>query len=253
MRRSVAGALLGLSLLFGASVVAAQPKPGDKPGGAGPAPVEVDLDEGAESESEGAEPADGDESTTRGDPDLDAPPPKTTQPDGKKLSPLNPEPEEFPSKNRTDVPAELTALLSDIAALRGRVAALTTSLFRSKLRIYALTEGDDSVVASFVVTLDDGVVFRAPARFVADGERPIYEHAVAPGTHVIGIEIERHDARRRTYKTWQSSKFAIVVPENRLLEVDVLLEDDSDMAEDFPDDQDGEYELNVELRARTAE
>jgi hypothetical protein len=143
--------------------------------------------------------------------------------------------------------------LSDIAALRGRVAALTTSLFRSKLQIFARTEGDDSAVKSFVITVDDGVVFRAPARFSSGGERPLYEHAIAPGSHVIGVEIERYDVRGQTYKTWQSSKFAVTIPEGKLLVADVLLEDDSDMADDFPDDQDGEYELEVELRARVAE
>ena len=43
---------------------------------------------------------------------------------------------------------------------------------------------------------------------------------------------------------------SIVVPESKLVEAEVLVEDDSDMAVDFPDDQDGEYELNVRLRAR---
>jgi len=44
-----------------------------------------------------------------------------------------------------------------------------------------------------------------------------------------------------------------VVPENQTLEATVMLEDDSDMAEDFPDDQDGEYDLRVRLRAQVAE
>jgi hypothetical protein len=40
-----------------------------------------------------------------------------------------------------------------------------------------------------------------------------------------------------------------VVPESKRLETSITVEDDSDMAEDFPDDQDGEYELGVKLRA----
>ena len=70
---------------------------------------------------------------------------------------------------------------------------------------------------------------------------------------MLGVEIERVDARGREYKTWQSTKMSIVVPESKTVEARVELEDDSDMAVDFPDDQDGEYELNVKLRAQVAD
>jgi hypothetical protein len=242
-----------------------QDKPGSgskgAPGSRKPAPAA----DGAETEdtspyagARGAaadEPAPADESpATSGDAKLDEPPPPGAASAGKdKMSPLNPEPEEFPKGAPPRAPGELSALLSDIATLRGRVAALTTSLFSSKLRIYVQTEGDDARIDHFNITLDEGVVFQAPARFVAEDARAVYEHAVAPGNHVIAIEIERHDARAQTYKTWQVSKFAIVVPDKQLLEVDLKLEDDSDIAEDFPDDQDGEYELGVRLRARVTE
>ena len=81
----------------------------------------------------------------------------------------------------------------------------------------------------------------------------MYAHAVAPGHHVIGVEVERYDARNREYRTYQTSKFTVIVPESRTLSATVVLEDDSDMAEDFPDDQDGEYELGVKLRAQVEE
>ena len=81
----------------------------------------------------------------------------------------------------------------------------------------------------------------------------VYHHAVAPGQHVVGVEIERFDGRNRQYRTFQTSKFTVVVPENQTLDASVMLEDDSDMAEDFPDDQDGEYDLRVRLRAQVLE
>ena len=67
------------------------------------------------------------------------------------------------------------------------------------------------------------------------------------------MEVERYDARNRQYRTFQSSKFTVVVPENQTLEATVMLEDDSGMAEDFPDDQDGEDDLRVRLRAQVLE
>ena len=186
--------------------------------------------------------------------DLGEPPPRTVEKaDKTRPSPLTPMPNEFPDGGAAPSPAEYDRLLGDIAALRARVASLTTTMFKSKLRVSLETEGDDARITKLVVTLDDGVVFVAPPRFVADDEKTVYEHAVSPGHHVLGVEIERVDARGREYKTWQSSKMSLVVPESKTLEALVSLEDDSDMAVDFPEDEDGEYELNVKLRAQVVE
>jgi hypothetical protein len=187
-----------------------------------------------------------------GDDDLGPPPPKSGQRSEQRRSgsPLNPLPDEFPDGTVLPPPGEYDRVLGDIATLRSRAAALTTTLFKSKLRVRVTTEGKQSRITKLVVTLDDGVVFRAPERFSAEDGRVVYEHAVSPGHHVLGVEIERYDARGREYATWQASKLSIVVPENKVLSAELELEDDSDMAVDFPDDRDGEYELNVTLRAR---
>lgn len=206
----------------------------------------------AEVKAESSEPAE--PAPAGGSDDLGEPPPKTSADKGEtKLSPLNPAANEFPDGGLAPTPVEYDRLLGDIAALRSRVAALTTTLFASKLRVIVETRSDDARIASLAVTLDDGVVFSAPERFSAEDEKVVYEHAVAPGHHVVGIEVERYDSRAREYRTWQSSKFSVVVPENKLVEAHIIVEDDSDMAVDFPDDQDGEYELNVRLRARVTE
>lgn len=193
-------------------------------------------------------------SVTSGD-DLGAPPPKPgTESTGVRKSPLTPEPNEFPQGAPKPPPVAYDKLLSDIAALRSRVAAVTTTLFSSKLRVLVGVEGDDARVVSFRVTLDDGIVYAAPQNF-SGGDEPevVYEHAVAPGHHMLGIEIERYDARNREYRTFQTSKFSVIVPESKRLESSLRIEDDSDMAEDFPDDEDGEYDLRVRLRARVVE
>ncbi|MCA9629006.1 MAG: hypothetical protein KC766_15105 [Myxococcales bacterium] len=185
--------------------------------------------------------------------DDDEPPPRPQTGDGGKLSPLNPEPDEFPQGSESVTPPNYDQLLGDIASLRSRVSALTTTLYASKIRVIVETDGDDARIETFVVTLDGGVVYRAPKRFSAEDEKLIYEHGVAPGHHVLGVEIERSDARGKAYKTYQSSRFSIVVPEKKQLETHFVIEDDSDMAEDFPDDEDGEYDLRVRLRARVIE
>jgi hypothetical protein len=186
--------------------------------------------------------------------DLGAPPPRSTNDAGAvRPSPLTPAPNEFPAGAPKPAPVAYERLMADIAALRSRVAAVTTTLFSSKLRVLVGVEGDDARVASFRVTLDDGVIYAAADRFGGDEPQVVYEHAVAPGHHMLGVEIERYDARNRSYRTFQSSKFAVVVPESQKLETSFRIEDDSDMADEFPDDQDGEYDLRVRLRAQVVE
>ena len=228
------------------------------PGKPSPAESSAPADEGAGGDTAGhddtppasenaAAEAPNDESSK-----LDEKPPPQAASAAQNLSPLNPEPSESPKPSPAAGPEALDKLIADIATLRARVAALTTSLFSSKLRVYVHTDGDDARVQSFVVTLDDGVVFKGDPGFVAEDEKVVYEHAVAPGSHVVGIEVERQDARGASYRTWQTTRFAIQVPERRTLEAIVTVEDDSDMASDFPDDQDGKYELGVKLRAKVA-
>lgn len=218
-----------------------------KPEPAEPAPEPApEPDKAAEKEPEKA-PEPSSSPSDLGDPPPKAPDKATS---GTKLSPLTPEPEEFPKGGFSPPPVAYDRLLSQIAALRSRVAALTTTLYKSKLKVAIATEGDDARIAGLVVTLDDGVVYSAPERFAPAEFQTVYAHAVAPGHHVIGVEVERYDARNREYRTFQTSKFTVVVPEGRTLSATVVLEDDSDMAVDFPDDEDGKYKLVVKLRAR---
>ncbi|HXK18986.1 MAG TPA: hypothetical protein VNG33_14340, partial [Polyangiaceae bacterium] len=155
-----------LSLLACASLVGAAPA---QPGKKAAAPKEEAKPDAAKAAAK-AEPdkADkpvggGEAATGSGSDDLGAPPPKNVnelKPE-KKPSPLTPKPEEFPSGVAKPPPFEYDKLLGDIAALRSRVAALTTTLFASKLRVVVETKGDDARLTSFNITLDDGVVFAA--------------------------------------------------------------------------------------------
>jgi hypothetical protein len=247
-----------LALFACTSLVSAAPAQPGKKAAAPKEEAKPDAGKGAKVEADKTDkPVVGGDSaaTGTGPDDLGTPPPKeaSEQKPEQKPSPLTPKPEEFPGGAAKPPPFEYDKLLGDIAALRSRVAALTTTLFASKLRVVVETKGEDARLASFNITLDDGVVFAAPDRFSADDERTVYEHAVAPGHHVVGVEIERYDARNKEYRTWQSSRFSVVIPESKLVDAHLQIIDDSDMADDFPSDADGEYDLRVKLRARVVQ
>ena len=101
--------------------------------------------------------------------------------DGGRLSPLNPAADEFSDAGAVSAPADYDRLLADIAALRARVAAVSDTLFHSRIAIGLRVSGDHARIASLSVSIDDGQVWSSPASFRAESETTVYEHAVAPG------------------------------------------------------------------------
>jgi len=177
-----------------------------------------------------------------------APPPAASRP-----SPLNPTAREFPSTTPAPSTPQLDALLSRVAALRSRIAALAGAMFSSKLRIQVRAEGESVRLESLHVSLDGGLVYTAPPRSGFEQAETVYEHPVAPGQHVVAIAVERHDARNPQFSTWQESRFVVLVPEKKLLWTRFELDDESSMAEDFAEDNEGKYQLRVKLIAEVNE
>ena len=170
--------------------------------------------------------------------------------DGGRLSPLNPQPQEMPS-NAADAgaPIDYDRLLADIAALRARVAAVSDNLYHSRIAVALQTEGDKAKILRLTVSLDDGVVYTAPASFAAADMTPVYDHAVAPGRHAVTIDVDRKDARDEAFRTSQRSRFMVDVPRDHRLLVEVRMTDDSSMGADFPADKSGNYDLRFRVKA----
>jgi len=180
-----------------------------------------------------------------------APAPKTDVSDGgARSSPLNPQPEEFPDAGPLGMPADVDRILGDIAVLRARVAAIGDTLFKSRIVVRLEARGDHAKIGKLTVTLDDGIVYTAPPGLDFADETTVYDHAVAPGRHLLGVEIERRDDRAEGFGTGQRSRFSVEVPENQRLAATVRIDDDSDMGSEFPPNQKGSYDLRVRLRAR---
>jgi|HubBroStandDraft_4_1064222.scaffolds.fasta_scaffold51468_2 hypothetical protein len=178
------------------------------------------------------------------------PPPSDTLDGGGKLSPLNPEANEFSDAGVTAPSLDYDRLLADIGSLRARVAAVSDTLFHSRIAVAIEARGDHARTANLTVSLDDGVVWTSPAAFRADDPTVVYDHAVAPGHHAVGIDVERRDDRNDTFRSSQRSRFVVDVPADQKLTVQLELKDDSNMGGDFPADKKGRYDLRVRALAR---
>jgi hypothetical protein len=260
MRRSLASTLLvaclavsSLVLGQGKKPIRAKPKPK-------PAPAAAKATESAEEKPKPAEeetPAPAAEAPTPASKDSAEPPPAPEPPvknpfndGGVRSSPLNPRPEEFPDGGAVATPADLDKIMGDIATLRARVAAIGDTLFKSRIVLKVETRGDHAKFGKLAVSLDDGIVYTAPANFSADDETTIYDHAVAPGRHILTVDADRRDDRGDTFRTGQRSRVTLEVPENQRLEASIRIDDDSDMGADFPSSQKGSYDLRVRVRAK---
>lgn len=169
---------------------------------------------------------------------------------GMRSSPLNPEPEEFPDAGPSAAPPDVERVLGEIATLRARVAAIGDTLFKSRIVVRVEARGSHAKIGKLAVSLDDGVVYTAPPGLDLSDETTVYDHAVAPGRHILSVDIDRRDDRGDGFGTGQRSRFSIEVPENQRLATTVRIDDDSDMASDFPSSQKGGYDLRVRLRAK---
>jgi len=232
-----------------ATLALAQTRPAGKAAGKPARPTPPKTDAQAPDESR--------ERDTTGAADSGAPPepPPVAEANdgGVKPSPLNPTAQEMPSTSGDSgapgTPLDYDRLLADIAALRARVAAVSDNLYQSRVAVALQTDGDHGKIARLTVSLDDGVVYTAPASFAASDMTVVYDHAVAPGRHAVTVDLDRKDDREESFRTSQKNRFTVDVPRDHRVEVQVKVIDDSSMGKDFPADKSGKYDLRVRVKA----
>lgn len=178
--------------------------------------------------------------------------PVAAEGDGGRASPLNPGPGEMPSSGNVDAGAiDYERLLSDIAALRTRVAAVGESLFQSRMAVTLRADGDRGRVSKVTLLVDDGVVYTSPQGFRGDEPTPVFSRALAPGRHAVTVDVEREDKENAAFKSAQRSRFIVEVPRDEQLDVALRLEDDSSMG-DLPAKKKGEYDVRVRMKATSS-
>lgn len=178
------------------------------------------------------------------------PAPEDLGPGGSRLSPLNPAANEFSDAGLPTSALDYDRLLAEISSLRARVAAVSDTLFHSRISIALETNGDHGRIAALSLSVDDGVVWTGREGFRAEDPVTVYEHAVAPGHHAVTVDIERRDDRESTFRATQRSRFIVDVPADQKLSVRLKLGDDSNMGGEFPSDKKGQYDLRVQARAQ---
>lgn len=166
---------------------------------------------------------------------------------------LEPEPE--PEEETTDLGplrAELASLMDELVQTRSRIAVLGEHLFQTKVRIRVENRAGDQVLSNFALRLDGAPVFQADGDVGEDG-RQAFEGFAAPGPHEVTIEAEQRARADDEYRYVQRDRYRFQVVQGKLTEIVITLDDHSDVAEDFADDGEGEYDVRTRVRIATRE
>ena len=144
-------------------------------------------------------------------------------------------------------------LMDDLVQARSRVSALGAELFRTRVLIVLAdrTRGSQAM-ARFVVHLDGAPVFQSDGPVEgADDQRELFTGAVAPGPHVLTLEIEQRARDDDNYRYTLRESYRFEVTRERLSEVTLILEDGSDIARAFRAGGEGRYDVRTRMRVAT--
>lgn len=149
--------------------------------------------------------------------------------------------------------ADWSTLMDDMVSARQRVATLGEELFRTRMAVTVQDRaGDDQLLTRFAMELDGTPIFHTDAEIEGgDAGREVFEAALAPGPHVLTIELEQSARDGTEYRYTQRDTFRFIVVRDRRTEITVVLEDDSDIARSFPAGGEGRYEIRTRVRVAT--
>ena len=149
---------------------------------------------------------------------------------------------------------EFTAVMDDLVRVRSRIAVLGRQLFQTKVRVRVQDRAsDDQDLVSIALRLDGAPIFSGDPSSVNGDVRQIFEGFAAPGPHLLTVETEQRARANDDYRYTQSDTYRFQVVRGKATELTLTLDDSSNIADDFPDDGEGEYDIRMRLRVATRE
>jgi hypothetical protein len=156
--------------------------------------------------------------------------------------------DEAAAQDAQAVREELSTVMDSLVSARARAALLGKSLFKTRVRVQLENEAaDDQVLGKVALSLDGNPIYRGDGSTLNPEGAKLFEGYAAPGPHVLTVEIEQRAREDDGYRYSQTSSLRFVVPRGTLTDLTLVLDDDSDIAEDFKDDDEGEYDVRLRL------
>lgn len=144
--------------------------------------------------------------------------------------------------------SELSAVMDELIQARTRASVLAKALFRTRIDINVVRRADDQQLVRIRLALDGMPIHDSDGGALRKDEARLFSGFIAPGTHEISLEITEQAKENPAYRYTRSERFRIETKKHMSTQVDILLRDNSDMAEELPEGDDGKYEVSTRLR-----
>lgn len=242
--------LIVLALATSVSAAGAQKRraAGHKSGGAASTAAAAAPDSEAESAPEPAP------SAPQPEPATASAKPEAAEPAAAPAADATPAPDTSqPDPEVASLQQELAQVMDDLVQARARVALLGKSLFKTRVRVRLDNRAGDSQTAVRVALFLDGApIWSGDGAALRDPKQNLFDGVAAPGPHVLGLEIEQRARGDDAYRYTLRDNYHFNVLRERRTDLTLVLDDDSDIAEDFKDDDEGEYDVRTKLEVRAA-
>ena len=146
--------------------------------------------------------------------------------------------------------AELASVMDELVSARARAGVMARALFHTALSVDVVRRADEQQLGHLTLLLDGAPVHDSDGSALARDQARLFEGHVAPGVHELSFEIDERDRASGLFGYQRSERYRIEVKEGRRTEVTLIVRDDSDMAEQVAEGDDGSYEVETELRVR---
>jgi hypothetical protein len=149
--------------------------------------------------------------------------------------------------------SESSQLIDEMSQARAKAALLGKTLFKTQLRLRLQNlAAPDPRLIKVVLKLDGAPVFVGDgAALSGDDARSVFEGFIAPGRHVLTAELKQQSRQDESFGYTLHDSYHFKTQRDKLSELTLIVDDDSDMASAYPDDGDGEYDVRLKLRVRT--
>jgi hypothetical protein len=149
--------------------------------------------------------------------------------------------------------ADVTSLMDDLVEARSRSAMLGKTLFKTQVRVRVQNlASPDPVLVKIVLKLDGAPIYRGDAAALSgDDAHQVFQSFIAPGAHVLAAEIEQRSRDDAAYGYTLHESYRFQALREKRSDLTLILDDDSDLAGDFPDDGAGEYDVRTKLRVKS--
>ncbi|MDB4972058.1 MAG: Outer rane autotransporter barrel [Myxococcaceae bacterium] len=143
---------------------------------------------------------------------------------------------------------ELAAVMDELVSARARAGVLARSLFHTELRVEVGRRARAQNLLHVVLRLDGVPVHESEGAALSSGHAQLFSGYVTPGRHELAIELTEAGKDDASYGYTRSERYRVEVKKDRRTRVQLLLRDDSDMAEEAAEGDEGEYQIDTTVR-----